>query len=227
MPRPDDHKAFLLLLAAVTILFAWVLLPFFGAVMWGTVIALLFAPVYRRLNAQNGQPPEYGGAGHARHHHRHRDRATGADRRRADAGSARPLHPHQVRRTEHRPVLPAGARRRPVVGRGPAAALRPDLVRRGAGAHLVRPSGRQPGDRHPGLQLRADDASISSSIFSSCSICCSSCCAMATNCRRASAMRCRCAPTGAARSRKSSSPSPAPPSKAACWWRWRKARSAV
>ncbi len=57
MLRPDDHKAFLLLLAAVTILFGWVLLPFFGAVMWGTVIALLFAPLYRRLNAKMGNRP--------------------------------------------------------------------------------------------------------------------------------------------------------------------------
>ncbi|MDP2410006.1 MAG: AI-2E family transporter [Pseudolabrys sp.] len=54
MPRPDDQKAFLLLLAAVTILFGWVLLPLFSAVLWGTVIALLFAPLFRRLRRAMG-----------------------------------------------------------------------------------------------------------------------------------------------------------------------------
>ncbi|HYP84309.1 AI-2E family transporter [Variovorax sp.] len=44
-----QRNAFLLLLAAVTIAFAWLLLPFFGAVMWAVALAILFTPVYRRL----------------------------------------------------------------------------------------------------------------------------------------------------------------------------------
>ncbi|MCE4553483.1 AI-2E family transporter [Roseateles cellulosilyticus] len=44
-----EHNAFLALLVAVTIAFAWVLLPFGGAVFWGAVIAIVFMPVYLRL----------------------------------------------------------------------------------------------------------------------------------------------------------------------------------
>ena len=43
------HRGFLLLLTAVTLAFAWVLYPFYGAVLWAVVIAVLFAPVHRRL----------------------------------------------------------------------------------------------------------------------------------------------------------------------------------
>ncbi len=44
-----QRSAFLLLLAAVTIAFGWVLLPFAGAVLWSLALAILFTPVYRRL----------------------------------------------------------------------------------------------------------------------------------------------------------------------------------
>ena len=44
-----EHQGFLLLLVAVTLAFAWVLYPFYGAVLWAIVVAVLFAPVYRRL----------------------------------------------------------------------------------------------------------------------------------------------------------------------------------
>jgi len=47
--RTLEDNAFLLLIVAVSLAFAWILLPFFGAVLWGTVIAILFVPVYRRL----------------------------------------------------------------------------------------------------------------------------------------------------------------------------------
>ncbi|MDT6964013.1 AI-2E family transporter [Cupriavidus sp. SZY C1] len=43
------HKTFLLLLAMVTIAFFWILLPFYGAVFWGAVLAIIFAPLQRRL----------------------------------------------------------------------------------------------------------------------------------------------------------------------------------
>jgi predicted PurR-regulated permease PerM len=45
-----ENKFFLLLLTAASVAFGWVLLPFYGAVLWGVVIAILFAPLYRQLN---------------------------------------------------------------------------------------------------------------------------------------------------------------------------------
>ncbi|MCC6069483.1 AI-2E family transporter [Massilia sp. GCM10020059] len=52
-----QQKTFLLLLALVTIGFGWILWPFFGAVFWGVVFAILFAPLYRRLLAGTRQKP--------------------------------------------------------------------------------------------------------------------------------------------------------------------------
>lgn len=44
-----ESRAFLLLLLAVTLALGWILLPFYGTIMWGAIIALLFSPLYRRL----------------------------------------------------------------------------------------------------------------------------------------------------------------------------------
>jgi len=44
-----QDRVFWLLVAAITIAFFWILLPFYGAVFWATIIAVLFAPVQRRL----------------------------------------------------------------------------------------------------------------------------------------------------------------------------------
>jgi predicted PurR-regulated permease PerM len=52
-----QQKSFLLLLAIVTIGFGWVLLPFGGAVFWGVVLAIVFAPVYRWLLGKTNQKP--------------------------------------------------------------------------------------------------------------------------------------------------------------------------
>ena len=56
MNTPDENaaaylekKALLLLMAAVSIAFVWILLPFYGTILWGAIIALVFEPVYRRL----------------------------------------------------------------------------------------------------------------------------------------------------------------------------------
>ena len=38
-----------LLLAASALALVWILLPFYGAIMWAVIIAILFAPVHRRL----------------------------------------------------------------------------------------------------------------------------------------------------------------------------------
>jgi predicted PurR-regulated permease PerM len=52
-----EHQGFLLLLTAVTLAFAWVLYPFYGAVLWAVVVAVLFAPVHRRLlQSMPGRP---------------------------------------------------------------------------------------------------------------------------------------------------------------------------
>lgn len=47
--RQLHEKTFLALLVVVTIAFGWILLPFYGAVFWGSVLAILFAPFYRKL----------------------------------------------------------------------------------------------------------------------------------------------------------------------------------
>ena len=54
--RPDDpqgevlrEKTYLFALLTVSIAFAWILLPFYGVVFWATVLAIVFAPVNRRL----------------------------------------------------------------------------------------------------------------------------------------------------------------------------------
>ncbi|KIO50161.1 AI-2E family transporter [Nitrosospira sp. NpAV] len=50
MNSPDlQQKTFLLMLIAVSLAFGWILLPFFGAVFWGSVLAIIFTPFYRRL----------------------------------------------------------------------------------------------------------------------------------------------------------------------------------
>jgi predicted PurR-regulated permease PerM len=50
MPPPDLHaKAFLLLLAGVSIAFLGVIFPVFGAVLWAVTFAILFAPLNRAL----------------------------------------------------------------------------------------------------------------------------------------------------------------------------------
>lgn len=44
-----EKRALLLLLVAVTLALAYILYPFYAAILWGTIIAVLSAPVYRRL----------------------------------------------------------------------------------------------------------------------------------------------------------------------------------
>ncbi|HRP71015.1 MAG TPA: AI-2E family transporter [Luteimonas sp.] len=50
MNTPElQRKVFLLLLLVVTVAFAWLLWPFYGAVFWAVILALLFSPLYRWL----------------------------------------------------------------------------------------------------------------------------------------------------------------------------------
>src|SRR5690625_5714545 len=42
-------RSFLLLLAIVSLAFIWLIIPFYGAIFWGTILAVLFAPCHRYL----------------------------------------------------------------------------------------------------------------------------------------------------------------------------------
>lgn len=53
--RARQHQIFLLLLIVVSLAFAWILLPFYGAIFWGLVLTILFAPLHRRLLKWTGQ----------------------------------------------------------------------------------------------------------------------------------------------------------------------------
>ena len=51
-----QHKAFLLLLALVTVAFFWLLLPFYGAVFWAVILAIIFQPLQRALSDPPRRP---------------------------------------------------------------------------------------------------------------------------------------------------------------------------
>ena len=46
-----QQKTFLSLLVIVSIAFGWIIFPFYGAVFWASVLAILFMPFYRRMLA--------------------------------------------------------------------------------------------------------------------------------------------------------------------------------
>jgi predicted PurR-regulated permease PerM len=47
--RTIAKRAFLFLIIVATLAFALILLPFYGAILWGVIAAIVFAPLYRRL----------------------------------------------------------------------------------------------------------------------------------------------------------------------------------
>lgn len=50
MNTPElQRKVFLFMLFVVSLAFAWILMPFYGAVFWGSVLAIIFTPFYRKL----------------------------------------------------------------------------------------------------------------------------------------------------------------------------------
>ncbi len=51
---PRD-RVLLLLLVTASLALGWILLPFYGTIMWALIIALMFAPVHRLLRARMGQ----------------------------------------------------------------------------------------------------------------------------------------------------------------------------
>lgn len=50
-----ERRVFLGLLLVVTLAFGWILLPFYGAVFWATILAILFAPLHKVLLARFGE----------------------------------------------------------------------------------------------------------------------------------------------------------------------------
>ena len=49
VPEPEalsEQRVLRLLLVAVSVALVWILLPFYGAILWGAIIALLFRPLY-------------------------------------------------------------------------------------------------------------------------------------------------------------------------------------
>jgi predicted PurR-regulated permease PerM len=47
--RMLEDKTFFFLLVAISLAFAWIVWQFYGAVLWGIVAAIVFAPVYRQM----------------------------------------------------------------------------------------------------------------------------------------------------------------------------------
>jgi predicted PurR-regulated permease PerM len=52
--RSVEDKAFVVLVLVVSVAFVAILLPFSGAILWGTILAVVFAPLNRRLRAAIG-----------------------------------------------------------------------------------------------------------------------------------------------------------------------------
>ena len=44
-----EDRSFLLLLVLVSLAFFWVLWPYYGAVFWGAIFALMFSPIFLRF----------------------------------------------------------------------------------------------------------------------------------------------------------------------------------
>ena len=51
----NTDRPFTVLLIAVSVAFGWILGPFSGAILWATIIAIIFAPLHRRLTRSMGR----------------------------------------------------------------------------------------------------------------------------------------------------------------------------
>ena len=51
MPKPNDKGAFAVMLVVISVAFGWILWPFFGAILWGLLLSIIFAPIYQALLA--------------------------------------------------------------------------------------------------------------------------------------------------------------------------------
>lgn len=56
-PSSNPNRALLPLLVAVSVALVVILLPFYAAIMWGVILALLFTPLYRWLLVRLGRRP--------------------------------------------------------------------------------------------------------------------------------------------------------------------------
>ena len=56
-PGALQHWAFAALVVAVSLVFGWLLTPFYEAIVWSAILAVLFAPLQRRLSARLGERP--------------------------------------------------------------------------------------------------------------------------------------------------------------------------
>jgi predicted PurR-regulated permease PerM len=54
METASQHKGFILMLGLVTVAFFWLLLPFYGAVLWAVILAIIFQPLQRSLERRLG-----------------------------------------------------------------------------------------------------------------------------------------------------------------------------
>lgn len=52
-----EDRAFLILIVVVSLALGWILTSFYGAILWGVVIAIMFEPVHRRLLQMMPQRP--------------------------------------------------------------------------------------------------------------------------------------------------------------------------
>src|SRR3954467_2904310 len=52
-----EDRTFMLLLIVISLAFGWILLSFYSAILWGVVIAIMFAPMHRRLERRMPQHP--------------------------------------------------------------------------------------------------------------------------------------------------------------------------
>ena len=55
--RRLHFRTFMVLLVIVTLAFGWVLLPYYGAIFWGTILAVSFMPLHRRLQTRFPHSP--------------------------------------------------------------------------------------------------------------------------------------------------------------------------
>ena len=60
--RRLENQSFLLLLVAITLAFAWILAPFYGAILWAIVVAVISAPLNLRLQQRMGGRPNLAAA---------------------------------------------------------------------------------------------------------------------------------------------------------------------
>jgi predicted PurR-regulated permease PerM len=52
--RTFEDTTFLLLIVAISLAFAWIVWPLYGAVLWASVMAIVFAPLHRKLSRSIG-----------------------------------------------------------------------------------------------------------------------------------------------------------------------------